>query len=173
MLIMSGKGITFVRKNKMGKKIYHVDLKDSDRVRLSDIIKRRKSESESTKRSLILLACDRNGDKIWTDEEISTEYKVSVRTVERLRERFVVHGLDIALSGLPRLNADKIKFDGHVVTQLVSLRCSNPPDGYSSWTLSLLADKLVKLEVVESISVESVNRLLKKTKLSLGKSKNG
>jgi transposase len=157
----------------MGKKLYHVDLLDKERVRLEEIIKRRKSESEATKRSLVLLACDRNGSKRWTDIEISNEYKVSVRTVERLRERFVVHGLDIALSGLPRLNEDKIKFDGLVEAQLVSLRCSNPPEGYSSWTLSLLSDRLVKLAVVESISEQSVNRLLKKTKLSLGRSKNG
>jgi hypothetical protein len=157
----------------MGKKVFHVDLQATERLRLQGIVNRRKSESEATKRSLILLASDRNGDKRWTDVEISTAYKVSVRTVERLRERFVLHGLDIALSGLPRLNEDKIKFDGAVEAQLVSLRCSDPPEGYSSWTLSLLSDKLVRLGVVESISQQSVNRLLKKTKLSLGKSKNG
>ena len=84
-----------------------------------------------------------------------------------------MHGLDLALSGLPRLNEDKIKFDGAVEAQLVSLRCSDPPQGYSSWTLSLLSDKLVRLEVVESISQESIRRLLKKTKLNLGGSKNG
>jgi transposase len=168
-----GKSSSFARKRKMGKKIYHVDLLEAERVRLSDIIKRRKSTSEATKRSLILLACDRNGEQQWTDEAISDEYKVSVRTVERLRERFVVHGLEIALSGLPRLNTDKIKFDGKVEAQLVSLRCSDPPEGYSSWTLSLLSDKLVQLKVVESISQESVSRLLKKTKLNLGRSKNG
>lgn len=157
----------------MRKKIYHVDLEDTERDRLLEIIKRRTSASEASKRSLILLASDRNGEMKWTDSKISKEYKVSVRTVERLRERFVLHGLDIALSGLPRLNEDKIKFDGEVEAQLVSLRCSNPPEGYSSWTLSLLSDRLVKLEVVASISQQSVNRLLKKTKLSLGRSKNG
>jgi transposase len=154
-------------------KIYHIDLTLSEIERLESIVQRRKSESEATKRSLMLLAANRGGSKCWTDTEISNEYKVSVRTVERLRERFVLHGLDIALSGLPRLNTDKIKFDGAVEAQLVALRCSNPPEGYSSWTLSLLSDKLVKLEVVDSISQESVNRLLKKTKLSLGRSKNG
>ena len=157
----------------MGMKIYHVDLTLSEIERLEAIVQRRKSESEATKRSLMLLAANRGGSKCWTDSEICLEYKVNVRTVERLRERFVLHGLDIALSGLPRLNTDKIKFDGAVEAQLVALRCSNPPEGYSSWTLSLLSDKLVKLEVVDSISQESVNRLLKKTKLSLGKSKNG
>jgi transposase len=157
----------------MGKKLYHVDLTESERERLGEIVKRRKSTSESTKRSLILLAADRNGDKRWTDKEIALEYKVSSRTIERLRERLVVHGLDLALSGMPRLNLDKIKFDGAVEAQLVRLRCSDPPEGRSSWSLTLLAESLVKLEVVESISHESVNRILKKTKLSLGQSKNG
>ena len=87
---------------------------------------------------------------------------MNVRTVERLREKFILHGLEIALKGLPRLNEDKIKFDGFVETQLVTLRCSTPPEGYSSWTLTLLADKLVKLEVVESISTETIRQLLKK-----------
>lgn len=157
----------------MGQKKYHVDLVESEITRLESIVQRRKSESEATKRSLILLAANRSGSKCWTDSKICAEYKVNVRKVERLREHFVSHGLDVALSGLPRLNTDKIKFDGVVEAQLVSLRCSNPPEGYSSWTLSLLSDKLVNLEAVESISLESVSRLLKKTKLSLGRSKNG
>ena len=157
----------------MGQKKYNVDLSESEITRLEAIIHRRKSENEVTKRSLILLAANRGGSKCWTDREICAEYKVNIRKVERLREHFVLHGLDIALSGLPRLNTDKIKFDGFVEAQLVSLRCSNPPEGYSSWTLSLLSDKLVSLKAVESISLESVSRLLKKTKLSLGVSKNG
>ena len=157
----------------MGKKIYHVDLTNADSVYLEDIAKRRKVDSEKHKRSLMLLAANRQGEKNWTDAEIAAQYKVNVRTVERLRERFVLHGLEIALSGLPRPNTDKIKFDGVVESHLVSLRCSAPPFPYSSWTLSLLADKLVKLEIVESISEVSVNRLLKKTKLSLGRSRNG
>ena len=156
----------------MGQKIYHVDLSLCERVCLEDIVKRRKSSSEATKRSLILLAADRSGPRQWTDNQIVSEYKVSVRTVERLRERFVLHGLELALSGLPRPNVDKIKFDGVVESHLVSLRCSNPPEGRSSWTLQLLEDKLVELRIVESISKNSVSLLLKKTKLSLGVSKN-
>lgn len=157
----------------MGKKVYHVDLTVEESLYLEDIGKRRKVDSEIHKRSKMLLCANRQGEKQWTDAEIALEYKVNVRTVERLRERFVLHGMAIALTGLPRLNTDKIKFDGVVESHLVSLRCSIAPFPYSSWTLSLLADKLVKLEVVESISQESVNRLLKKTKLSLGRSKNG
>ena len=154
-------------------KKYHVDLTHEERERLQEIVKRRKNTSEATKRSLILLAADRGGDKVLKDKEITALYQVTRRTVERLRERYVMEGLDLALSGLPRLNLDKIKFDGVVESQLVSLRCSAPPEGRSSWTLALLGDKLVELKVVESISYESVNRLLKKTKLSLGRSRNG
>lgn len=78
-----------------------------------------------------------------------------------------------ALSGKPHLNLDKIKFDGTVEAKLVALRCSDPCEGYSSWSLRLLANKLVQLSVVENISHESVRQILKKTKLSLGVSKNG
>jgi transposase len=140
-----------------------------ERDKLLDIVKRRKSSSEAVKRSQILLAADRQGDKSWKDSMIAAEYRVSIRTVERLRERYVMHGLDLALSGMPRPNLDKIRFDGKVEASLVALRCSDPPTGRSGWTLELLADKLVSLQVVESISRQSVNTILKKMKLSLGR----
>jgi DNA-binding transcriptional LysR family regulator len=154
-------------------KIYHVDLTQEERNKLSDIVKRRLSTSEAVKRSLILLAADRLGDKSWTDEQISIEYQVSVRTVERLRERLVNDGLDVALVGKPRLNLDKIVFDGEAEAKLVALRCSEPPAGRSCWTLRLLSDKMVELSYVETISYESVRQILKKTKLSLGAWQNG
>lgn len=154
-------------------KIYHVDLNDSERSELLDIEKRLTSQTILFKRSQILLACDRLGEKKWTDQKISSTYQVSVRTIERLRERFVEDGLSVALKGKPRPNLSKIKFDGEVETQLVLLRCSDAPEGSSRWTLNLLGDKLVELKIVESISHESVRQLLKKTKLSLGELPNG
>jgi hypothetical protein len=150
------------------KKIYHIDLTLEEQIELQTIVKKRLSTSEAVKRSQALLAADRNGDKKWSDIRISEEYKMSSRTVERLRERCVTEGLSIALSGKPRLNLDKIKFDGEVESRLIALRCSSPPEGRSSWTLQLLGDKLVSLECVDSICVESVRQILKKTKLSLG-----
>jgi transposase len=153
----------------MGKKIYHVDLREEEREQLTAIINKRLSTSEATKRSNILLAADRLGDKRWTDAQISEKYLVSIRTIERLRERFVIDGLAVALAGKPRLNLDKIKFDGRVEAQLVALRCSKLEDGESGWALRLLADKMVELSYVEAISHESVRKILKKTKLSLGK----
>ncbi len=157
----------------MGKKLYHVDLTAEEKARCEAIVKRRKSESEAHRRCLILLAANRLGDKQWIDNKIHEEYHVSVRTIERLRERYVLDGLDIALSGKPRLNTDKIKFDGSVEAHIVRLRCTDPPEGSSSWTLSVLVKELVELKIVESISRETVSQILKKTKLGLGRSKNG
>lgn len=93
----------------MPAKIYHVDLSPKERVKLEDIVKKRKSTSEIVKRSKILLAADRGGEKKWKDAEISQQYEVSTRTIERLRHRYVLEGLDIALKGKPRLNLDKKK----------------------------------------------------------------
>jgi len=150
------------------RKKYHVDLTQSEREKLEKIVNKRKSTSQASKRSKILLAADRLGDKNWTDEQIAKTYQVSVRTIERLRLRCVMEGLEVALKGKPRLNTDKKKFDGEVEAKLIALRCSEPELGTSSWTLKLLADKMVVLDYVESISRESVRQILKKTKLNLG-----
>jgi len=88
-------------------KIYHVDLTQSEREKLEKIVNKRKSTSQASKRSKILLAADRLGDKNWTDEQIAKTYQVSVRTIERLRLRCVMEGLEVALKGKPRLNTDK------------------------------------------------------------------
>jgi hypothetical protein len=154
-------------------KIYHIDLTLEERNLLEDIVKRRLSTSEAVKRSFILLASDRLGDKKWHDSKIASEYKVAIRTVERLRERFVNDGLAICLKGKPRLNTDKIKFDGTVEAHLIALRCSDPPDGRSRWSLHLLADKMVELRYVDSISYESVRQIQKKIALNLGELQNG
>jgi len=152
----------------MPAKIYHVDLTDTEKENLESIVKRRKSTSEAVKRSKILLAADRKGERSWSDKEISAQYEVSIRTIERLRKRYVEEGLEVALKGKPRLNLDKKKFDGEVEAKLIALRCSEPETGHSSWTLELLADQMVALNYVTSISHESVRQILKKTKLSPG-----
>ena len=152
----------------MPAKIYHIDLTEEEQLGLEQIISKRKSTSEIVKRSKILLAADRNGEKCWNDQQLSAQYEVSTRTVERLRKRFIEGGIEMTLKGKPRLNLDKKRFDGEVEAQLVALRCSEPEEGRSSWTLHLLADKMVALNYVESISHESVRQILKKTKLSLG-----
>lgn len=152
----------------MPSKIYHVDLLKEEYCKLAEILKKRKSTSEIVKRSKILLAADRNGSKKWNDQQIAAQYEVSTRTIERLRQRYVLDGLEVALNGKKRLNLDKKKFDGEVESRLIALRCSEPEEGTSNWTLRLLADKMVTLDYVESISHESVRQILKKTKLNLG-----
>lgn len=154
-------------------KLYHVDLTTEERIELERIVNKLKVTSSSSKRSKILLAADRCGEQRWTDSVIASTYQVSVRSIERLRERYVNDGLAIALSGKPRLNLDKKVFDGEIEAKLVALRCSQPKQGHSGWTLRLLAEKMVELTYVESISHESVRQLLKKTKLSPGESQNG
>jgi len=152
----------------MPAKIYHVDLSKEERIELEEFVQKRKSTTQKWKRSSILLAADRGGEKKWDDGQIANQYEVNRRTIERLRQRYVLEGLGVALNGKARLNLDKKKFDGEVEAKLIALRCSEPKLGRSSWTLRLLADEMVTLDYVEAISHESVRQILKKTKLSPG-----
>ena len=169
--------LLFLRRNQLiikMKKIYHVDLTETEVAYLEEIIKTRTKNSVQVKRSYILLASNRSGDKSWPDSKIASTYLVGRATVERLRERLVLEGLEIALNGHSYYqNKDKIVFDGEVESKLIALRCVEPESGSSGWSLRFLADKMVELSYVESISRESVRKILKKTKLSLGKKKNG
>lgn len=114
------------------------------------------------------MAADRNGEQQWKDSQIAASYHpggapLRTKTVENIRQRFVEEGFEIALNGKPREVVPEKVFDGEVEAKLLALRCSNPPAGYSRWTLHLLADKMVELQYVEHISHESVRQLLKKT----------
>lgn len=165
---MSDEKLFLGKKNIMPAKIYHIDLEGPEQEKLEAIVKKRKSTSEAVKRAKILLAADRNGDKKWGDAQISQQYEVSTRTIARLRQRYVDEGLGVALNGKPRLNLHKRLFDAEVESKLVALRCSDPEGGRSGWTLQMLADKMVALDYVESISHESVRQILKKTRSSPG-----
>jgi DNA-binding transcriptional LysR family regulator len=156
-------------------KAYRVRLTPEERTALEDLCRRRSQQAEPVKRALVLLAADESDlGPARTDQRIAEVYPVSVRTVERLRQRLVEHGLDVALHGLPRgpKQPDR-KFDGTTEAHLVALRCSKPPEGHAEWTLQLLADQMVALDYAESMSGESVRRLLKKTSSSPVVSKNG
>ena len=151
-------------------KKYIVTLTKTEQLELVKLIISGKYKNTKQKRAQILLACDQGeGGKSMKDEDIAKAYDVNVRTVERLRQRFVEDGYEIALHGKPRpVNREKI-LDGRVESKLISLRCSDVPAGANSWTLRLLADKMVALDYVESISYESVRQILKKHQSSLGK----
>jgi len=157
----------------MAKK-YCVTLTDDEREHLEDLIERRSNNARPVKRAFMLLKTDQSqGAPAWTDERIAESYNVSVRTVERLRQRFVEDGFDVALYGKKREPTKEKLFDGQVEAHLVALRCSEPPEGLARWSLRLLADKMVELDYVESISHESVRQLLKKTNSSPGASSPG
>ena len=146
----------------MPAKLYRVHLNDEEREGLSLLIQRRNQKSQQVKRSYVLLAADEHGEKRWKDEQIAQAYKISIRSIERLRERFVLNGLEMALEGKKREVFREKLFTGEVEAKLIALRCSDPPKGYNRWTLQLLADKMVELRYVEHISDESVRQLLKK-----------
>jgi transposase len=144
-------------------KRYRVTLTDNEHEALKALIKRRSKKAVPVKRAYILLAADENGEKCWTDEQICETYDVGLRTVERLRQRFVEEGFEVAVGGKKREVFKEKVLDGKVEARLVALRCSESPAGYAKWSLRLLADKMVELEYAEHISHESVRQLLKKT----------
>jgi len=150
------------------RKKYIVTLTESEQATLFDIIKKRDGKSMTVKRAYVLLAADANGDKSWCDKQISETYYVRTKTVENLRQRFVEDGFDIALNGKPTEPKREKIFDAQVETKLIATRCSEVPDGFNKWTIRMLADKMIELDYVETISHETVRQILKKTKLSPG-----
>ena len=151
-------------------KIYRVTLTEEEKAELQRLINSGKYKNTKQKRAQILLGCNESeGGKKMKDAEISRAFDVSIKTIGRLRQRFVEEGYGIALHGKPRpINREKI-FDGRVESSLISLRCSDVPSGSNSWTLRLLADKMVELEYVDAMSYESVRQILKKHQLNLGR----
>lgn len=154
----------------MAKK-YIVKLSEAERAELHTIIRTRSAKSQRVKRAYVLLAADENGAKK-TDEQINSDYQLSLRSIERLRQRYVLDGLQMALNGKKREVFSRT-FDGRTEAHLVALRCSKPPQGRKHWTLQLLADRMVELRYVEHISYESVRQMLKKTNSSRGRSNPG
>ena len=156
----------------MSKK-YHVTLTDHERAELDALISRRSENASPVKCAYILLAADEQGPKCWTDTQICATYAVGVRTVERLRQRFVEDGFTAAVWGKTREVLKEKVLDGKVEACLIALRCSQPPEGYAQWSFRLLSDQMVELGYVEQISHESVRQVLKKTKSSPGMSNPG
>lgn len=145
-------------------KTYRVSLTDEERQDLHTLITKRSPKSIQVKRAYILLAADDAGEKCWQDTQIHTTYHMSIRSIERVRRRFVEEGYQVALHGKKREVFKEKVFTGDVEARLIALRCSEPPSGRSRWTLELLADKMVELRYVEAMSYESVRQLLKKTR---------
>ena len=121
-------------------------------------------------RARILLKADQGeSGPNWSDEQISDAMDVTVQTIERVRKQFVEEGFDAVLSRRPYIQkVSRKKIDGNVEAHLIAMSCSEPPAGHVRWTLRLLADKIVELGYVETISHEAIRQTLKKTNLSLG-----
>jgi transposase len=153
---------------------YKIRLTKEEVDVLKSIINKGLHTSHTFSVAYILLNCDDGeySDKV-VNEQISKVLRVSMRTIDRVKKRFVEEGLESALRRKKGPRVYDIKLDGDVEAKLVQLCCSRPPAGYSRWSLRLLADKMVELNYVESISHVSVGSILKKTNLSLGKWRDG
>jgi hypothetical protein len=152
-------------------KVYRVILSDEQRADLEHMT-RQGSIGVAKKRwaTILLLADEAHPDGRRTDEEIAAEVGVAVRQLERIRKKFVLQGMDQTLVRSTRsdVGASKV-IDGKAEAHLVTLCCSDPPDGREHWTLQLLCDELARLQVVTSVCPETVRQCLKKTNCSPGK----
>ena len=143
-------------------KKYIVRLAEEERSTLKEIIKKLKGTSQRVRRAQILLKADMDGPN-WTDQKIAEAFDCRRKTVENVRESLVTNGFEIALNGKKRETPPRKKLlDGEQEAKLIAMRLGSPPDGFGSWSLRLLADKVVELEIVDSISYETVRRTLKK-----------
>jgi transposase len=149
----------------MPHKKYVVTLTPEERLHLRKLVSAGKRSARTLTRARILLQADQaKGGPAWEDAEIAEALGCGQRTVERVRQRLVERGLDAALAHKPQEHPSRERrLDGAAEARLIALACSQPPEGRARWTLKLLADRLVELEVVESVSDETVRRVLKKT----------
>lgn len=156
-------------------KIYRVQLSSEEREQLQQLVKKgdgpkgqRPSALKLTRARILLKADQAEGAPAYTDAEIAEALDVSPKTVFNIRKRWVELGLEQALERRPQQNRCQPKLDGKAEAKLIACSCGPPPEGRSKWTLKLLAAKAVELELVDSISRETVRQTLKKTSSSRG-----
>lgn len=144
-------------------KKYVVRLTEQERSELREIVKKLKGTGQKVRRAQILLKADADGPN-WTDERIADAFSCRTRTVEKIRQRLVECGFEDALHRLERAQPAVEKLlTGDQEARIIATRLGSPPKGYANWTLRLLARKVVELEIVDSVSYETVRRTLKKT----------
>ena len=147
---------------------YIIELSDSDRKVLQDIIKKGTSPAKAILRANILLASDQNSKQYMTVAKIAETYHTTPTTVQNVRTSYANNGLATTLSRKKRVTPPVApKVTGDVEAHIIALACGNPPEGYEKWTLRLLADKCVELNYAESLSHMTVARILKRTNISL------
>ena len=144
-------------------KKYIIRLSDEERTLLRDIVKKLKGTSQKVRRANILLKADADGPN-WSDAKIAEALSCRTRTIENVRRRLVTEGLDAVLNRKKRETPPTPKIlDGKQEADIIALRLGKPPAGFANWTLRLLADQIVELEIADSISHETVRATLKKT----------
>ena len=145
-------------------KKYIITLSEDERKALNDLTSKGKQKSQRILNALILLACDEGEHQTErsTNEEIARVLHISMRKIDRVKKRFVEDGFDAALDRKMGNRIYAKKTDGDFEAHLVALSCSEPPEGFARWSLRLLADKVVELNYIDSISHETVRRILKK-----------
>lgn|SRR5690606_23879885 len=153
----------------MPAKLYRVRLTSEERAELTALVNKGKGNARRLRRARILLLADEaQPGGAWKDADIAKALGAHARTVERTREKCVEEGLEAALNHTrPQKKRSKV-LDGAAEARLAQLACSQAPDGHERWSLQMLADKLIELEVVETVSRETVRTTLKKMNLSLG-----
>jgi transposase len=142
------------------RKKYVVRLSDSERALLEGIVKRFAGTSQQVRRAQVLLKADAGGPA-WTDAAIAEAFGCRTQTVENIRERLVTAGFEATLRGQPRPPRASL-LDGEQEAKIIAVRLGPPPSGFANWSLRLLADHIVALEIAPAISYETVRRTLKK-----------
>ena len=144
-------------------KRYIVRLADEERETLRNVIKRLNGSSQKVRRAQVLLKADADGPN-WTDKRIAEAFSCRTKTVENIRQRLVTEGFDIALNGKkPETPPRAKRLDGEQEAKVIALRLGAPPRGFANWSLRLLTEQVVELEIIDSVSHETVRKTLKKT----------
>jgi len=148
---------------------YIVKLSDTERSQLKELISSGEASARQIRRAYILLKSDSSADgPNWSYTAICEAYEVSSLTVYNVRKNYTEGGLKRAILRKKPERVYKRRLDGEGEAQLIALACSEPPEGYESWSLRLLQDRMIRLEIVENISHETIRQTLKKTSSSLG-----
>jgi transposase len=154
---------------------YRINLTQDEVRELTSIIKKGSHTAQTYRAAYVLLNCDEGEYSLGklTNDKASEVLKIGMRTIDRIKQKCVEGGLERALGRADSSRIYDKKIDGDVEAKLVALCCSSPPEGRAKWTVRLLADKMVELQYIESISHVSVYNVLKKTNFSPGKLKDG
>lgn len=156
-------------------KRYKVTLEKEEREELEAIVKKGSHKSQKVINALILLNCDEGlyQSRSMKNEDIAAVLRISMRKIDRVKRRFVEEGVEATLRKRRGKRIYERKVDGDVEAHLIALSCTKPPEGFERWSLRLLADRVVELQYVDSISYETVRRVLKKRNKTLAQARVG